>query len=228
MAYAPWENRFASTGSIQGNLLRQGACFDPATALIIASTAVSAVGAISAGNAQAASLKSQANALEYNASVQRMNADRTAAEYSVREDQQRRQQAIILGRQRAGIAESGIGFTGTALDLEEQSNINAELDNLTLRYEGNTQRAALLQDATMSTYQAGAAKSQAKSAKQQGYISALGSVLGGAGRYYQSQSALSSASSPTAGGKVVGQAYTVTPSNSVYTPGSISVRNLGS
>ncbi len=89
--------------------------------LLLAAAAVQAVSSISAGNNQARNYKAQAQALDYNAQINRDNAARVSLEYSIREDQQRRQQSIAIGRQRAGIAESGIGTSGTALDLEEQS-----------------------------------------------------------------------------------------------------------
>ena len=164
--------------------------------ILLVAAAVQAVGQISAGNAQAKSYKAQAQAYDYNAKVQRDNAARVAMEYSLREDQERRRQAIYLGKQRGAIAESNIGFAGTALDLEEQSLINAEMDNLTLRYEGSTQRTALLNDAQLDEFNAGVSRMNAKQARRQGYMNALGTILGGAGRYYSSTSGVSNSAAP--------------------------------
>lgn len=175
--------------------------YDIGTALIIASTAVSAVGAISAGNAQAASYKAQAQAQEFNSQQQLKNADRVAAEYSVREDNLRRQQAKFLGRQRAALAESDTGLgTGSNLDVTNEDTQNAELDALTLRYEGQQERRGLLLDATYSNYDATVSRMNASSARQAGYMSAFGKVLGGAGRYYDYSSGLSTNKTPQLGG----------------------------
>ena len=153
------------------------------TLLIGASTAVSAMGAISQGNAQAASYRSQAAADTYNAQVTRDNAARTSHEFSLREDNLRRQQAQFLGRQRAGFAEAGIGTGGSAADVMEEDTVSSSLDALTLRYEGQTQRTAMLNQANLFDMQAAGANANAKQARKAGYIGALGSVLGGVGRY---------------------------------------------
>lgn len=156
--------------------------------LLLAAAAVQAVGAISQANTESKNLKSQAAAYDANATIQRNNAARVAREASLKEDAVRRQTALFLGRQRAAQAEAGTLGTGSGLDIQEDSYAQAELDALTVRYEGATQRRAYLQDADMLNYQAANARSNAKAVKRQGYMSAVGSMLGGAGRYYQAQS----------------------------------------
>ena len=147
--------------------------------LLIGSTAMQAVGSIQKGNAEAASYKAQAQANTYNAEINQQNADRTSREYSIKEDNLRRQQAQFLGRQRAAFSEADIGYgTGSALDT-----VNSNLDALTLRYDGQTKRAAYLDQSNLDTFQSGVDKMNASSARTAGYISALGNVLGGAGRY---------------------------------------------
>lgn len=158
--------------------------------IMLAMTAFQAIGALSQGNAESASLKSQAAAQEYNAAVQRNNAIRASREASIREDRTRRQAAQFLGRQRAAIAESGTGLgSGSAFDIQEDSEIQAELDALTVRYEGETERESLLQQSTLSTFGAQSSRANARSAKQSGQLKALGTVLGGVGRYTGTSSA---------------------------------------
>lgn len=156
----------------------------------LAAAAVSAFGAIQQGNAASASYKAQAQASEYNAKIQEDNAARISREASIKEDNLRRQQAYFLGRQRAAIAESGVGLgSGSALDIQQDSETQAELDALTVRYEGETQRRAFLQDASLQRYEGSVARMNASEAKKAGYIGAVGSMLGGVGRYYNSTNA---------------------------------------
>lgn len=173
-AHPDYRNRFTLRGAVN---------FDPGT-LVLAATAAQAVGSIAQGNAQAQSYNSQAKAMEYNAQVNRINAERTASEYSVREDNLRRAQKIALGNQRAAMAESGVGAgTGTNLAIREDDTAVSELDALTLRYEGDSQRKAYLQQATLNDYEAKGARNSAKAAVRSGYIGAVSSALAGGYKY---------------------------------------------
>jgi hypothetical protein len=69
----------------------------------------------------------------------RTTADQTAAA----EDTQRRQARQFLSNQAAAIAQSGAGFTDTSKKLQEQSAIDAELDALAIRYQGQLKRGGL-------------------------------------------------------------------------------------
>jgi hypothetical protein len=113
-----------------------------------------------------------------------MNAAQVSAEYTARENALRAQQAQALGRQRAALAESGIGIdSATANNLMEQDTRSAVLDDLTLRYEGQTRRTAFLNSATLNDYDAQVARMNAGEAQQSGSIGAFSEVLGGASRY---------------------------------------------
>ena len=138
---------------------------DPIT-LLIASTAVTAVGSIAQGNAAAAQAEGQANAARYNAQVNENNAQTALQAGNANEEAQRRKSAQQLGQQRAGLAENGIGLdSGTATDLTEQSAMNAELDALNIRYQGKTQAQA---------YRSGAALDRAR-----GFIGQSDAARGG-------------------------------------------------
>lgn len=156
--------------------------------LIIASTAVSAMGSISQGKAAAASYRSQAQAQNYNAIVDKNNADQVSTEYAMKENNLRQQQGQFLGRQRAALAESGIGPGGSAGDVMAEDATRAKLDDLTLRYEGQTKRTAYLNNSTLDTYQGKVASMNAGAATQAGYMGALGAVIGGATRYSEFRS----------------------------------------
>lgn len=186
---------------------------------LIAATVVSAAGSIQQGNAAAASYKSQAAASDYNATINRQNADAAGQEGTQRELMTRTQQALQMGEARAAAGEAGIGGAqgssiGTAL---EQDSVNAELNALGVRYERDTQRNAYLQQSAMDTYEAGVARGNAKSARRIGYTGALSNILNGANRYFAQQQAISSASAPTtADGRMVGRSYSAIPQGGYY------------
>lgn len=142
-------------------------------AMIIAATAVKAIGAIQQGSAAKAAGDYNASMLEQSAAVERQQ---TAA----REDAKRRETRMVLGSQRAAFAQSGGGLGGSAADVMQQSAINAELDALTLRYEGDLRARGMQADATSERF-------AGKQAQRQGYFSAAGSILSGAGEYMGAQ-----------------------------------------
>jgi hypothetical protein len=139
-------------------------------ALIIAGTAVQAIGAIQQGNAAKA-------AADYNASMLDRNAEIERSQANQREEAKRREVRQVLGQQRAAFAQSGGGMEGSAADVMQQSAINAELDALTLRYEGDIRARGMESEARMERF-------AGKQAQKAGYFKAAGSILSGAGAYY--------------------------------------------
>ncbi len=158
-------------------------------ALIIASTAMQAVGAIQQANAASASYKSQQQAADYNATVLEQNAGVERSQANAREEAQRREARRILGSQRAAFSQAGTGLSGSAADVMAQSATDAELDALTLRYEGDMRSRGMMAQAEGERYHGRVASANASSAKTAGYLSAAGSILSGAGNYagYQEQ-----------------------------------------
>lgn len=157
---------------------------EPLTILAAASTAAAAAGLVMQGNAAAAEA-------DYNAAVQRNNAilsanraqqerDRGRQE----EDRKRREIARVVGSQRAQTGASGIELSsGSPLDVLTGTIQEGEVDALQIRrnaeqrardyeYEGRNLRA----EAVM-TERAG------QSARRQGFLSAGGTVLGGASKW---------------------------------------------
>lgn len=156
--------------------------------VMAASAAVAAYGAISSAQAQSASYKSQQNAANYNAVVEKQNAMSAEAAASANELNQRRQNDQILGAQRARIAESGGGFNGTNVGALAQSGANLELSALNTRYQGTMQGRGLLAQANLDEYQGQVAGMNASSATRAGYIGAAASALGSASNYYNYRS----------------------------------------
>lgn len=104
--------------------------------------------------------------------LEKKNAEIAAQQANAAEDAQRRRSRSILARQRAAIAESGIGFGGSSERLMQDSAIQAELDALGIRYEGNMRRIGNQVDAQFSRVRAG-------NAMTSGYLSAAAQLLGG-------------------------------------------------
>jgi hypothetical protein len=155
----------------------------PVGYLIAASAAMSAVGAIQQGQAAAAQGRAQQQAQQYNAIVKQQNAALARQQAGAREEQQRRGARQVLGQQRAALAQAGIGMGGSALDIEEQSAVRAELDALSIAYEGDLQASGLLAAAQQDIYMGEVAKARGDNARTASYVSAGASILSGAASY---------------------------------------------
>lgn len=138
--------------------------------MMIAGTAISAIGAIRAGQAQAAAANYNAQVAERNAFISR---DQAAAD----EQRQRIQARRKLGAMRAAYGASGISLEGSPLDVLEDSAAEAELDALTIRYKGGV--GAMGYEA-----EAGAQRARAKNATTESYYNAGAALLTGASNYY--------------------------------------------
>lgn len=159
---------------------------DPVTigVLMAASTAMTAAGAIQQGQAAAAQGRAQQQAQQYNAVVKEQNAALARQQAGAREEQQRRQARQVLGQQQAALAQAGIGVGfGSALDIEEQSMVRAELDALTIAYEGELQAKGLLAAAQQDLYYGEVAKARGENERTASYMSAGASILSGAAKY---------------------------------------------
>lgn len=154
------------------------------TMLIAAATATKAVGSIMQGSAQAAQYKAQAQANDYNAIVARQNADVALGQANAREEMQRRRFGELQGTALAAAAQSGSGMDGSNADVLKQNAVAAELDALTMRYEGQMQARGLMAQANMEEFQAGVNRANSRTARTSGYINAAADILGGASKAY--------------------------------------------
>jgi hypothetical protein len=134
----------------------------------VASTAVSAVGAIQQGKAAQASAKFNADMMSRNAQIARQQA---AAE----EEKHRRLTYMRQGAARAAYGASGVSIEGSPLDILEQSAAQEELDALNIRYRGEI-------GAQSSEGQAALSSMSGDAAMQAGYIGAGSSILLGASK----------------------------------------------
>lgn len=153
---------------------------DPVTWITIASTAFSAIGAISQANTASANAKAQANAANYNAEVSRQQAESAQQVSTQQQLAHARQARQVLGAQRAGVAQSGTGFGGSNKDILEQSGTLAELDQLNIAYEGDLRARGFQSQAALDTYQAQVSNTNASRAKTAGYLGAGAALATGA------------------------------------------------
>lgn len=158
MAFLPalaFGSAATATTAATAGLFGAGGSFAFGTALGTIGTAVSTVGALSAGRAEAG--------------ASQFNADAARQEAASREAAQRTAAQRQLGSIRAGVSKSGATMEGTPLMVLSESAANAEIDALNTRYSG--QREGALYD------------SRARNARTAGYMRAGTSLLTGASRY---------------------------------------------
>lgn len=166
--------------------------------VMIASTALSAVGALQSASAQAQSNANQAAAARYNAQVQEnqalvadMNQKAAADQAARKEEMQRRRFAQLQGQAVAGLAQSGTDLgSGSNADILKQNAINNELDSLTIRYEGQNvrdsfqnQASNIRSQAELSRMNAAMYDQNSRNAMTAGYLNAGANLLGGYTRY---------------------------------------------
>ena len=141
-----------------------------ALAAIAVGTAVTAYGQYQAGQAQERALNYQAAVQERNAQIAKQNA-----EYDAQRQESRLRRAI--GSQRAAVLASGIQMEGTALELQQDTVQQAEMDRLAILYGGDINYQNAKSEAELS-------RMQGKAAGQAGTTAAFGTVLGGFGQGY--------------------------------------------
>ena len=151
---------------------------DYAQAIIqVVAYAVTATAAVRSAQAEEINANAQADAMNYNAKTLENQALTAQEQANAAEERQRRIARQQEGALRASLNQTGSGG-GTGVGVLEQSSVNAELDALNLRYEGQIKATALEDEAKLNRYQAVAKRIEGKNAKRGGYLSAVGSLLG--------------------------------------------------
>lgn len=150
----------------------------------IASMAFSVIGAISDASSKSDAYESQAEWNRYNAAIERQNADAALQQSAAQQAQQHRRARQVLGEQRAAVAQSGTGFTGSNLDILDQSATLAELDMLNIAYEGQMRARGYNIQAQADDYRAGVNRKSARNASSAGYLNAGRSLLTGVSSNY--------------------------------------------
>lgn len=153
--------------------------------LTLGSTLLGAAGAVQQGNAAAKAANYQAKVGEMNATISERRAKDAMERGEVEEQRQRMEVQKVLGQQKVAYAASGVdlGF-GSPLDTIVDTAVMGELDALTIR--SNTYREAHDRRVDAANQRAGAniSRMEGQAAKTGSYLSAVGTVLGGAGKAY--------------------------------------------
>lgn len=143
-----------------------------AVAMLVASTLISAYGAIRSGQAQSAAAK-------YNSQVAQQNAQATQQQGEAAAEQQRQDAMRKLGLMQANYGASGVDpGSGSPMDVFADSVQKSTLDNLTTKYNYQMRALGYQNSATLDSYQS----DQASTA---GYLNATGTLLGGAAKTYR-------------------------------------------
>jgi hypothetical protein len=116
--------------------------------------AVSAGSSILDGVGEYKQYRAAAREDEYRAKVADANAVTTERQTTAAVGQQQRRAAETLGEQRASIAQSGFGSTGTMTDIARESGTASVLDAMNIRYEGNIKKQNFETEAEMSRWSA--------------------------------------------------------------------------
>jgi hypothetical protein len=140
------------------------------SAIMLAATAMSAIGGI----AQGQQAKSAHN---YNAQIAERNAVAARQQASADAAAQQRHARQVLGAARANYGASGVTLEGSPLDVLEMSAANAELDRQNILYKGSLRAMGYESDADME-------RMQGRSAQAAGYTRAASSVLTGTYKHY--------------------------------------------
>jgi len=159
--------------------------------MLIASTAMSAVGAIQQGSAQAAAMNQQADAMRRNALMADLQ-ERQAYDAGLQNElSQRRNNSRQMGAVRAAVGESGFeAASGSALAVQQQSAQDLEMEALSQRYGSLIQGYGHADQARMDRFQEAGMRKSARNAKRSGFMGAATSILSGVGNYYGHQSML--------------------------------------
>ena len=162
---------------------------DPVTmGMGAAGTMFGGISSIVEGNTQSSNYLAQAQAADYNAAMQRQQAQQVAAQGTNKQNLQQQQATKMLGEQKAAIGQSNLGFSGTMADIMDESEAKARLDQLNIAYDTNMQSNNLIDQANMSEYQANIARNNASRANSGGWLGAAGKLFGGGAKYIKYRS----------------------------------------
>lgn len=136
-----------------------------AAAVAFAGKGLAALGDLRQGNANA-------NISEYNAQVANQNAGIVQAQGAEQERRARVQASKVMGGMSAAYGASGVGPTGSAMDVMRNSAANAELNALTIRNASDIKATALRNEAALDYYRAG-------NDRVAGYMNAASDLIAG-------------------------------------------------
>lgn len=163
----------------------------PMMYLMAAGTAVSAMGTIAGGNAAAAAGQSAQQSANFRAQQEDQAAQESRA-VSQRSalDKQRSGQLALSTLQARAAAGGGGADDPTVLNLAGNIAQRTEYDSLFDMYKGENRARGLEDEATGSRYSGEAAAAEGDAKQSASYLSAAGTVIGGAGSMYRTYNKL--------------------------------------
>jgi hypothetical protein len=150
--------------------------------LAAAGFALQIFGMAAGSRARSKQRRAEQESARFSAASYKRKAEITAQGFGQREEQQRRMARLESGKQRAAIAQSGTGLEGSNYDVERQSQIFAELDALNIRYQGQLQEHAFLEQAHQYDLAARGIGSAASAERAAANLNMAGTLLSGADR----------------------------------------------
>lgn len=148
-------------------------------AMMIASTAMTAVGTIMQGMQQSSNLEFQGKLAERDAAIQNQNIIIAGQQGEQRRKRMAREGRRARGSAIVGIAASGGQRSGSALDVLEDIALEEELSLASVDYETKLQQRGMKISADTSLAEASARRMQAVAAKRAAFVSAGTQALSG-------------------------------------------------
>lgn len=132
---------------------------------MVAGTAMQAYGQYQAG-------QDAKKAADYNAQIMERNKQTALEKANYEAEAEASRLRRLIGSQNAARGASGVGKSGTFLDLQEDTTIQGTMEQLAIMYGGQLQAEGFQNEANMSRF-------QGETAARQGKTSAMGTILTG-------------------------------------------------
>ena len=165
--------------------------------LTAVSTVAGAYGTYAQGKAASAQYASQAAASNYNAAVNRQNAELAQNQAQREANLLKVEGAGAIARQRAALAQAGIAGSETAKGLLAGSEKNLEMDWMTVLAGGENEARGYLANANLQQGYAQSYAQSSKAASNAGTLGAATGLLSGTTGIYDRWAALNRPSTPS-------------------------------
>lgn len=154
------------------------------TTLLIAATALSAVGSGVAGYGSYQQGQFNQKISEQNAAMARRNAEDSLRRGNLAEAQHRREVDALKSSQKVGFAANNVVISsGSPLSVLQSTAEQGELDALTIRTNAERQAAGFTMDAQNSLLQGKLSAMQGKYGLAEGALNAGSTIIGGVRKY---------------------------------------------
>jgi hypothetical protein len=153
----------------------------PAVGMMGAGMGLGAIGALSSGLSNSANMQAQANAYNYNAEIQKQQAQVAGEAATSNAAAEYRQSQQAIGEERASLSQAGGGWNGTATNVLNQSAVNSEIARQNTLYNGAVQANNYNAQAQMTQWQGNVAQANVNQGMFAGILGAGANLMGGQG-----------------------------------------------